>query len=150
MMVRELREVVYSHRRMKQLLSFVSIKGKSMVPPYTHPVPAFQNLFGILKHKPKVVIKERKSKQTPLTIYFSKPTFGSILILYKMNVEKRIILMSSFTSKCPRAEIIEGVLAEVFLSSVTLDHCAVCSCAIIKGSLCLEGHPPFPALLQKS
>jgi hypothetical protein len=35
------------------------------------------------------------------------------------------ISMSSFPSKCPRAEIIEGVLAEVFLSSVTLDHCAV-------------------------
>lgn len=31
--------------------------------------------------------------------------------------------MSSFPLKCPRAEIIEGVLAEVFLSSVTLDHC---------------------------
>lgn len=69
------------------------------------------------------------------------PTFGSILILYKMKVGKRIISMSSFTLKCPRAEIIEGVLAEVFLSSVTLDHCAVCSCAIIKGSLCLEGYP---------
>lgn len=58
-----------------------------------------------------------------------------------MNVGKGIISMSSFPSKCPRGEIIEGVFAEVFLSLVTLDHCSVCSCAIIKGSLCLEGHP---------
>lgn len=49
--------------------------------------------------------------------------------------------MSSFTLKYPRGKIIEGVLAEVFLSSVTLDHCAVCSCAIIKGSLCLKDTP---------
>lgn len=109
--------------------------------PPSHPPPSFQNLVGILKHKPKVVIKERKSKQAPPAIYHSKPTFDSVLIFYKMNVEKRIISMSSFLLKCPRARIMEGVLAEVFLSSVTLDHCAVCSCAIIKGSLYLEGYP---------
>lgn len=86
----------------------------------------FSNIIDILKHKTKVVIKERKSKQAFFpSIYHSKSTFDSVLLFYKMNVGKRIISMSSFPSKCPRAEIIEGVLAEVFLSSVTLDHCAV-------------------------
>lgn len=138
-MVRELRKVVYSHKRMKQLLSFVSTKGKNMVPPIYTSCTLFSKPIW---HSKTQTQGGDKGKEIKAGCPQHLPTFGSILILYKMKVAKRIISMSSFTLKCPRAEIIEGVLAEIFLSSVTLDHCAVCSCAIIKSSLCLEGYPP--------